>query len=92
MIVLGGCVVCLVGCRVVAILAEEPRFCFLVYFACARVACIVSDVWVFVTLLVVLKCSCRVCLMCKGGCRYFVRRFDVLSCVLTPPILISPST
>ncbi len=59
------------------------------------IACVifmVIDVCAFVTLFGVLKWSCRVCLMCKGGCRYLVRRSDVLSCVSTPPILISPST
>jgi hypothetical protein len=89
MIVLGGFVVCRVGCCVVAVLVEGPLFCFLGYFAFAWVAFIVSDVWVFVTLLDPLMCSWRVCLMCKGGCKYFVRRSDVLSCVSTPPILIS---
>ena len=35
--------------------------------------------------------SSRVCLTCRGGCKYLVRMSLVLSCVLTPPILNSPS-
>jgi hypothetical protein len=61
-------------------------------FFIAWVIFMMRDVCVFVTLFAVLKWSWLVCLMCKGGWRYLVRRSDVLSCVSTPPILISPST
>ena len=37
-------------------------------------------------------CSSRVCFVCIGGCRFLVRMSLVLSCVATPPILISPLT
>ena len=66
----------LVGFRVLGILVKVFGRQWATLFEMGGLACVM--------------CSSRVCLVCIGGWRFLVRMSRVLSCVATPPILISP--